>query len=102
MLGCAQCFSVMGLFANGVVQNAYQICGMAEQGMLPTAVAQRMPYSNAPWVALSVTLAITCSMMPLGNFSAILGIAMTLHCAALLLEISALIKLRYDQPDLPR
>jgi len=102
VLGCAQCFSVAGLFANGVVQNAYQICGMAEQGMLPTAIAWRLPYTQAPWVALVVTLVITCSMMPLGSFTAILGIDMSLYCAALLLEIAALIKLRYDQPDLPR
>lgn len=102
VLGCAQCFSVAGLFANGINKNAYQICGMGEQGMIPSVIATRLSWTQAPWVAVLVTCGITCAMMPLGSFSAILGIDMSLYCAALLLEMGALIKLRYDQPDLER
>mmetsp|Transcript_71878 Transcript_71878/g.150177 ORF Transcript_71878/g.150177 Transcript_71878/m.150177 type:complete len:479 (+) Transcript_71878:165-1601(+) len=101
-LGCAQCFSVAGLFANGVVKNAYQICGMGEQGMLPKPIAWRLGATQAPWLALSITLLITCVMMPLGSFKSILGIDMALYCIALILEIAALVRLRYSQPDLER
>eukprot|EP00960_Hanusia_phi_P074779 768316-Hanusia_phi.AAC.4 len=47
-LGAAQCVSVTGLFANAMVKNSYMVCGMGEQGMLPTIFADRMPVTGAP------------------------------------------------------
>ena len=41
-LGLAQTVSVCGLFANGVVKNTYLVCGMSEQGLLPSALAARL------------------------------------------------------------
>jgi amino acid transporter len=47
-LGLSQCVSAAGLFTNGIVKNSFMICGMGEQGMLPTVMASRLPYTNAP------------------------------------------------------
>ena len=46
-LGLAQTISVCGLFANGVVKNTYLVCGMSEQGMLPSVFAGASLRCNA-------------------------------------------------------
>jgi amino acid transporter len=46
-LGLAQTISVCGLFANGVVKNTYLVCGMSEQGMLPSVFAGESLPCNA-------------------------------------------------------
>ena len=40
-LGLAQTVSVCGLFANGIIKNTYMVCGMSEQGLLPSVFANR-------------------------------------------------------------
>jgi len=47
-LGVSQCVSAAGLFTNGIVKNAFMLCGMGEQGMLPTLLARRLPYFESP------------------------------------------------------
>lgn len=61
-----------------------------------------MPYTNAPYWALTMTVIIVVMIMPLRHFKTILGVDMDLYCIALLLEIGAFIRLRYAQPDRPR
>ena len=101
-LGLAQTVSVCGLFANGIIKNTYMVCGMSEQGLLPKALGERLSYTQAPYVALSLTVVIMILIMPLGSFKIILGVDIDLYCIALLLEIAAFLYLRYSQPNRPR
>eukprot|EP00281_Chroomonas_sp_CCMP1168_P031931 CAMPEP_0206245394 /NCGR_PEP_ID=MMETSP0047_2-20121206/18673_1 /ASSEMBLY_ACC=CAM_ASM_000192 /TAXON_ID=195065 /ORGANISM="Chroomonas mesostigmatica_cf, Strain CCMP1168" /LENGTH=480 /DNA_ID=CAMNT_0053670689 /DNA_START=86 /DNA_END=1529 /DNA_ORIENTATION=- len=101
-LGLSQCVSAAGLFTNGIVKNAFMLCGMGEQGMLPTALAWRMPLTKAPVVSIAVTQAVTIAMVFFGDFQAVLGVDMLLYCLNLLLEIASLIHLRNLEPDTPR
>jgi amino acid transporter len=101
-LGAAQCFSASGLYTSGIVKNGYQLCGMAEQGMLPSVLARRLSSSGAPWVALTICVAITLAFLPLEHFTVILTVDMNLYCVALLLETAALLKLRSTSPDVER
>jgi amino acid transporter len=61
-----------------------------------------MPYTNSPYVAITLTTVIIVLIMPLNKFKTILGVDIDLYCIALLLEIGAFIQLRYSQPDRPR
>ena len=101
-LATAQIVSVCGLFTQAVLKNTYLVCGMAEQGMLPGALAARMPYTNSPYVALVATSVVLVLIMPLRTFKTILGVDVDLYCAALLLEIGAFLRLRSSLPDRPR
>ncbi|KAJ1471596.1 amino acid/polyamine transporter I [Baffinella frigidus] len=102
VLGAAQCFSAAGLYTSGIVKNGYQLCGMAEQGMLPSALATRLESTGAPWLALTLCVAITLAFLPIERFEMILAVDMNLYCAALLLEIAALLRLRTTDPDRER
>jgi amino acid transporter len=95
LLGSGQCISSIGLFTSGIFKNAYMVCGIGEQGLLPSRVAERAESSGSPWIAILVTLLVTCPMMTLHTFSAILGVEMVFYCLSLLLEISSLLRLRH-------
>ena len=101
ILGAGQCISSIGLFTSGIFKNAFMICGMGEQGMLPSKVAERLGSSGSPWIAILLTLFVTCPVMTLQTFSAILGVEMVFYCSSLLLEIASLFRLRYISRDDP-
>jgi len=61
-----------------------------------------MPYTNAPYWALTLTSIVIAMIMPLRHFKTILGVDIDLYCLALLLEIASFIRLRYTQPERPR
>ena len=61
-----------------------------------------MPWTKAPYVALSLTMVIIIIIMPLQSFKSILSVDMNLYCIALLLEMASFIRLRYTQPDRQR
>jgi amino acid transporter len=95
VLGLGQCISSVGLFSSGIFKNAFMICGMSEQGMLPKIFATRSKCSQSPYVAILATMLMTLPIMSLRTFGAILGVEMVLYCLSLLLEISSLLRLRY-------
>jgi amino acid transporter len=101
VLGAGQCISSIGLFTSGIFKNAFMICGMGEQGMLPGRVAERLQTTNSPWIAILLTLFVTCPVMTLQSFGAILGVEMVFYCASLLLEISSLFLLRHRHRNDP-
>ena len=102
LLGAAQCFSAAGLYTAAIVHNGYWMCGMAEQGRLPAALAMRLEATHAPWLALVVCVTITLMFLPLESFTVILTVDMNLYCLALLLEIAALFRLRSTDPGRDR
>lgn len=95
VLGIGQCISSIGLFSSGIFKNAFMICGMSEQGMLPKVFASRSAKTDSPYVSILVTMLVTLPVMSLQTFGAILGVEMVIYCLSLLLEISSLLKLRY-------
>uniref|UniRef100_A0A6U4JRF5 Amino acid permease/ SLC12A domain-containing protein n=1 Tax=Hemiselmis andersenii TaxID=464988 RepID=A0A6U4JRF5_HEMAN len=101
-LGVSQCVSASGLFTNGIVKNAWMLCGMGEQGMLPTVFASRLKWTGAPGVAIAITQLVTVGMVLYGDFEAVLAVDMLLYTASLLLEIASTIYLRHTEPDLER
>jgi amino acid transporter len=101
-LGVSQCVSASGLFTNGIVKNAWMLCGMGEQGMLPTIFASRLSWTGSPGFAIAVTQLVTVGMVLYGDFEAVLAVDMLLYTSSLLLEIASTIYLRHSEPDLDR
>ncbi|CAM9138038.1 unnamed protein product, partial [Ectocarpus fasciculatus] len=104
VLGMGQCISSIGLFSSGIFKNAFMICGMSEQGMLPKVFATRSERTDSPYVSIMVTMLVTLPVMSLQTFGAILGVEMVVYCLSLLLEISSLLRLRYisDEEEFDR
>lgn len=95
VLGIGQCISSIGLFSSGIFKNAFMVCGMSEQGMIPKIFAARSERTDSPYVSILMTMMVTLPVMSLQTFGAILGVEMVVYCLSLLLEIGSLLKLRY-------
>lgn len=95
VLGFGQCISSVGLFSSGIFKNAFMICGMSEQRMLPKVFSARSVRADSPYAAIFMTMFVTLPVMSLQTFGAILGVEMVMYCLSLLLEISSLLRLRY-------
>mmetsp|Transcript_32240 Transcript_32240/g.81190 ORF Transcript_32240/g.81190 Transcript_32240/m.81190 type:complete len:487 (+) Transcript_32240:31-1491(+) len=101
-IGASQCVSAAGLFTNNLSTNAFMLCGMGEQGMVPTLFAYRLVDTRAPVVSIALTVVVPVILMFVGDFEMVLGVDMLIYSVCLLLAIAALIVLRVTDPDLPR
>uniref|UniRef100_A0A6T8PQQ6 Amino acid permease/ SLC12A domain-containing protein n=2 Tax=Hemiselmis andersenii TaxID=464988 RepID=A0A6T8PQQ6_HEMAN len=101
-IGASQCVSAAGLFTNNLSTNAFMLCGMGEQGMVPTVFAYRLVDTRAPVVSIGLTVIVPVVLMFVGDFEMVLGVDMLIYSVCLLMAISSLIVLRVTDPELPR
>uniref|UniRef100_A0A7S3G0G1 Amino acid permease n=1 Tax=Palpitomonas bilix TaxID=652834 RepID=A0A7S3G0G1_9EUKA len=90
----------VGMFIAELSTDAYQLCGMAERGMLPKVMAKRTRF-RTPWVAILFGMIIQLILAPL-DFDIILDLDNFLYCWGLILELVAAIVLRFREPNLYR
>lgn len=92
---------VMGMFVSNMTCYSYQLSGMAEEGMLPSALAIRLPKFDTPVVSISVCF-LCVSLLSQFSFREILVADNLLYSLCLLLELAAMVKLRVSRPNMTR
>ena len=101
-------FSILALFATGntvllIMMAASRIIyGMAESGALPKPVAYVNPRQRTPWVAIAIVGVLTCAFFLMGGIETIANLTNFTVFATFIVINAALIKLRYDKPDIKR
>ena len=90
-----------GLYASELLEDSYQLLGMAEVGMAPRVFAKRHARLGTPINAILIQL-VAISLLVGLNFDAILAVDNFFSAAAAALEFAALVQLRRTQPDLAR
>uniref|UniRef100_A0A7S1EF27 Amino acid permease/ SLC12A domain-containing protein n=1 Tax=Hemiselmis andersenii TaxID=464988 RepID=A0A7S1EF27_HEMAN len=94
--------SAMGMYLSDSTTTSYLISGMSEGGLLPPFLARRFPpLFDTPVIPILAVFACVTVLLHM-PFTAILQCENFLYSLQLLIEIAALIKLRYSHPDLPR
>mmetsp|Transcript_27085 Transcript_27085/g.55143 ORF Transcript_27085/g.55143 Transcript_27085/m.55143 type:complete len:456 (+) Transcript_27085:120-1487(+) len=92
---------VMGMYVSDMTCYAYQLSGMAEEGMVPRVLATQLPRFETPIVSIAVCFIFVqvISQLP---FQEILVCDNFLYAICLLLELASVVKLRMSHPDLER
>jgi len=93
--------SNLGMFSAELLEDSFQLQGMAEIGIAPKCFKYRLPRSGAPIAGITLQVCIVCVLVAF-DFEVILCISNAFGAAAFALEIAALIKLRMSHPDMPR
>lgn len=90
-----------GLFASELLEDSYQLLGMAEAGMAPRFFGRRHPHFHTPVNAILFQFGIIAVLIGF-DFNTILTIDNFFSAAQAALEFAAYIKLRVSRPDLDR
>ncbi|OQU92528.1 hypothetical protein SORBI_3001G357800 [Sorghum bicolor] len=97
--------SSIGMFEAQLSSGAYQLLGMADLGLLPSAFARRGTgcccCSRTPWVAVAASSAVTLAVSFMA-FDEVVAAANFLYSLGTLLEFAAFLWLRAAQPGLKR
>jgi amino acid transporter len=93
--------SSIGMFVAQLSSGAYQLLGMADLGLLPSAFARRAARFRTPWVAIAASSAVTLGVSFLG-FDDVVATANFLYSLGTLLEFAAFLWLRARVPELKR
>jgi amino acid transporter len=93
--------SALGLFLSILLSISRVPKAMADDGLLPHVLTGLHPKYNVPHISI-LLCAIIVSGMVLWAFDELLIIDVTLYSSAIFLEFIALIRLRIQEPDLPR
>uniref|UniRef100_A0A0D9VUI3 Polyamine transporter PUT1 n=1 Tax=Leersia perrieri TaxID=77586 RepID=A0A0D9VUI3_9ORYZ len=93
--------SSIGLYSATLSSAAFQLLGMADLGLLPSAFSLRAPFFNTPWVSILATSAIALAMS-FSSFDTIVASANFLYSLGMLLEFAAFVWLRAKSPAMPR
>jgi amino acid transporter len=90
-----------GLFVSELLEDSYQLLGMAEMGLVWKGFAKRHPKHDTPWNAIFFQLIIIAVLVAF-NFNAIIAIDNFFSVCSSLLEFAAAVKLRHSRPNMPR
>ncbi|PUZ40926.1 hypothetical protein GQ55_9G461800 [Panicum hallii var. hallii] len=93
--------SSVGMFEAQLSSGAYQLLGMADLGLLPSAFARRATHFRTPWVAIAASAAVTLGVSLLA-FDDVVASANFLYSLGTLLEFAAFLWLRARLPGLKR
>ncbi len=91
----------LGMFNVLMMSNTRLPFAMAEDRLLPAALARRSARNDAPWVAIVVCALAWMACLGLG-FERLVQLDVLLNGLSLLLEFVALVVLRIREPRLPR
>ncbi len=94
-------FSVWSLFNSQLLYTSRVPLAMAEDGLLPRILSRKHPRWGTPHVSL-LLCSVIYSFFALLDFRKLVAMDVLLYSIALLLEFAALIKLRWNRPDLER
>jgi amino acid transporter len=96
----ASALSNVGMFEAEMSSDSWQVAGMADRGILPSALSLRSQYDTPTFGILLSAGGVVC----LGwmNFGEVVAMLNLLYCYSQLIEFAAFIQLRIAQPDLPR
>jgi len=89
-----------GMYTSEVLEDSFQLLGMAEVGLAPSIFLVRAK-SGAPIVAIAVITVLVALLVSM-SFAEILAVNNFFFAAAAALEALAFIRLRTEQPELPR
>lgn len=90
-----------GLFASELLEDSYQLLGMAEAGMAPRFFRRRHPRFRTPWNAILFQALIIAVLIGF-DFSVILAVDNFFSAAQACLEFAAAVQLRRSAPMLER
>ncbi|CAL4922878.1 unnamed protein product [Urochloa decumbens] len=94
--------SSIGMFEAQLSSGSYQLLGMADLGLLPSAFSRRAArFGGTPWVAIAASSAVTLAVSFLG-FDDVVATANFLYSLGTLLEFAAFLWLRARRPELKR
>jgi amino acid transporter len=99
LLACVS--GIIGRMLSGLYCKSFQVCGMAENYLLPISLADRNLRFDSPHVAIAATLSATLMLLSV-DFSYLLPVANAFLCAVQLLIIAASVRLRLFLPFIPR
>jgi amino acid transporter len=94
-------FSNWGLFASELLEDSFQLLGMADAGLAPRCFRERHPYFGTPLRAIALQLLIIAVLIGL-DFDVILCVDNFFSAAAASLEFAAAVHLRAQMPELER
>eukprot|EP00750_Incisomonas_marina_P014604 INCI17693.3.p1 GENE.INCI17693.3~~INCI17693.3.p1 ORF type:complete len:481 (-),score=81.38 INCI17693.3:81-1523(-) len=100
-IGVAAAVGGCGLYITEMLEDSFQIHGMAECGMMPICFQYRHKYFRTPMLAIALNLAFIV-LLQFCNLQAIMTYTNVLNCASVLLELGAFFVLRYKRPKLRR
>jgi amino acid transporter len=93
--------SPIALFTASLLGSSRVPFVLAEEGFLPKALVDVHPRFGTPWKAILVC-GVVYSILAWSTFQDLVQLNVMMYGAALVLETSALLVLRYKEPDLPR
>jgi len=94
-------FGNMGIFIANMFEDAWQLNGMAEQGLVPKIFAKRLPKYDTPIVSITAAFIIIACLCAF-DFSFILPVDTFFTSCAATLEFLAYGKLRWSRPHMKR
>jgi amino acid transporter len=101
MMSLGVMFSVWSLFNSQLLYTSRLPLAMAEDGLLPRILSRKNSRWGTPHVAL-LTCSVIYSLFALLDFRKLVVLDVLIYSIALMLEFAALIKLRWQRPDLER
>ncbi|EER12182.1 amino acid transporter, putative [Perkinsus marinus ATCC 50983] len=90
-----------GQFVAELLEDSYQICGMARFGLAPKWFGYLHPTYRTPWVAIFFQVVVICVLVSF-DFNTILSVDSFMACLSNLLEFFSLLKLRWSRPEMSR
>jgi amino acid transporter len=90
----------IGCFEAEMSTDSWQIAGMADRGILPTAMGHRSKYDTPTCGILMSACGVFCLCWM--SFSEVIDMLNVLYCIAQLVEFAAFVQLRIKHPDMPR
>ena len=94
-------FANWGLYSSELLEDSFQLQGIAEAGLAPKIFAYRMPSTGAPAAAIALQVVLVALLTAL-DFDAIICVDNAFSAAAMALEFAALVFLRHKKPHLHR
>merc|ERR1711964_282761 len=88
----------MGMYIAEMFEDAWQLYGMAECGMIPAFFGKRSEQFGTPINSVLFSYVIIC-ILQLFKFGDNLAINNFFSCASCVLELLSFLKLRWDKPD---
>lgn len=101
IVGVVMAVSFLGNVGAIVMLTARVPLAMAEDGLLPRAVA-RVNRGGTPDVALLATVAVSIALIATGSFASVLALAAFFYVMQYAVSFTSLFVLRRREPDLPR
>ncbi len=94
-------FGNMGIFIANMFEDAWQLNGMAEQGLVPSVFAKRLKKYDTPYVSVGLAFIIIATLCAF-DFSFILPVDTFFSSCAATLEFLAYGKLAWSRPNMNR